>query len=64
VKTWPASQCTSVLALRHGRPPGEVLVSQTVRDLVAGSGLKFADRGVHALKGIPNEWRLFQAIVE
>ena len=44
--------------------PGEVLVSQTVRDLVAGSGLKFAQRGVHTLKGIPSEWRLFQAIVE
>jgi class 3 adenylate cyclase/pimeloyl-ACP methyl ester carboxylesterase len=44
--------------------PGEVLVSQTVRDLVAGSGLKFAERGVHTLRGIPDEWRLFQAIVE
>jgi class 3 adenylate cyclase len=44
--------------------PGEVLVSQTVRDLVAGSGLTFAERGVHTLKGVPNEWRLFQAIVD
>jgi class 3 adenylate cyclase len=43
--------------------PGEVLVSQTVRDLVAGSGLSFEDRGVHALKGVPNEWRLFRAVV-
>jgi class 3 adenylate cyclase len=43
--------------------PGEVLASQTVRDLVAGSGLKFDDRGVHALKGIPGEWRLFAAEV-
>src|ERR1700724_2590534 len=42
--------------------PGEVLVSQTVRDLVAGSGLTFAERGVHTLKGVPSEWRLFQAI--
>jgi pimeloyl-ACP methyl ester carboxylesterase len=42
--------------------PGEVLVSQTVRDLVAGSGLRFEDRGVHALKGIPEAWRLFGAI--
>jgi class 3 adenylate cyclase len=41
--------------------PGEVLVSQTVRDLVAGSGLSFEDRGIHALKGVPNEWRLFRA---
>jgi class 3 adenylate cyclase len=39
--------------------PGEVLVSSTVRDLVAGSGLRFVDRGVHVLKGIPGEWRLF-----
>ncbi len=38
---------------------GEVLVSSTVRDLVAGSGLTFADRGVHALKGVPDEWKLF-----
>ncbi len=39
--------------------PGEVLVSSTVKDLVAGSGLRFADRGVHVLKGVPGEWRLF-----
>jgi pimeloyl-ACP methyl ester carboxylesterase len=39
--------------------PGEVLVSSTVKDLVAGSGLQFHDRGVHALKGVPGEWRLF-----
>jgi class 3 adenylate cyclase len=38
--------------------PGEVLVSQTVKDLVAGSGLAFEDRGAHELKGIPGEWRL------
>jgi pimeloyl-ACP methyl ester carboxylesterase len=38
---------------------GEVLVSHTVKDLVAGSGLRFADRGGHALKGVPGEWRLF-----
>ena len=38
---------------------GEVLVSSTVKDLVAGSGLVFQDRGVQALKGIPGEWRLF-----
>lgn len=41
--------------------PGEVLVSGTVRDLVAGLGLSFADRGVHGLKGVPGEWRLFAA---
>jgi class 3 adenylate cyclase len=39
--------------------PGEVLVSSTVRDLVAGSGIEFTERGVHALKGIPGEWRLY-----
>ncbi len=39
--------------------PGEVLVSSTVKDLVAGSEIQFADRGVAALKGIPGEWRLF-----
>ena len=39
--------------------PGEVLVSSTVRDLVAGSGLRFASRGAHPLKGIPGEWPLF-----
>ena len=39
--------------------PGEVLVSHTVKDLVAGSGIRFEDRGTHALKGIPGEWRLF-----
>jgi class 3 adenylate cyclase len=38
---------------------GEVLVSGTVKDLVAGSGLVFQDRGVQSLKGIPGEWRLF-----
>jgi class 3 adenylate cyclase len=39
--------------------PGEVLVSRTVTDLVAGSGIVFADRGSHALKGVPGEWQLF-----
>jgi pimeloyl-ACP methyl ester carboxylesterase len=39
--------------------PGEVLVSSTVKDLVAGSGLSFEARGMHELKGIPGEWGLF-----
>ena len=39
--------------------PGEILVSSTVKDLVAGSGIHFEDRGLHALKGIPGEWHLF-----
>jgi pimeloyl-ACP methyl ester carboxylesterase len=41
---------------------GEVLVSSTVKDLVAGSGIEFEDRGVHALKGVPGEWRLFAVV--
>jgi class 3 adenylate cyclase len=41
--------------------PGEVVVSSTVKDLLAGSGLTFSDRGVRPLKGIPDEWRLFGA---
>jgi class 3 adenylate cyclase len=39
--------------------PGEILVSSTVKDLTAGSGLEFEDRGPRALKGVPDEWRLF-----
>jgi class 3 adenylate cyclase len=40
---------------------GEVLVSGTVRDLVIGSDLSFADRGEHELKGIPGRWPLYAA---
>jgi class 3 adenylate cyclase len=39
--------------------PGEVLVSGTVKDLVAGSGIELEDRGAHELKGVPGEWRLY-----
>jgi hypothetical protein len=39
----------------------EVLVSQTVKDLVAGSGLEFDERGEHILKGIPDAWRILAA---
>ena len=39
--------------------PGEVLVSSTVKDLVAGSGIAFEDRGTHELKGVPGEWQLY-----
>jgi len=42
--------------------PGEVLVSQTVKDLVSGSGLAFDDRGTHVLKGVPGEWRVYAAV--
>jgi class 3 adenylate cyclase len=38
---------------------GEVLVSQTVKDLVVGSGIDFEDRGTHTLKGVPGDWRLY-----
>ncbi len=44
--------------------PGEVLVSSTVKDLVAGSGLQFQDRGLRTLKGVPAKWRLFAAANE
>jgi class 3 adenylate cyclase len=43
-------------------PPGAVLVSQTVKDLVAGSGLSFEDAGVHRLKGLPDEWHLYGVV--
>jgi class 3 adenylate cyclase len=41
---------------------GEVLVSRTVRDLVTGSGLTFAERGTHTLKGVPDQWEILEAI--
>jgi class 3 adenylate cyclase len=43
-----------------GAGPSEVRVSSTVKDLVAGSGIRFIDRGAHSLKGVPGEWVLFQ----
>ncbi len=42
--------------------PGEVLVSSTVKDLVAGSGLEFADRGTAELRGVPGDWRVYAAV--
>ncbi|MFL5909488.1 MAG: adenylate/guanylate cyclase domain-containing protein [Gaiellaceae bacterium] len=42
--------------------PGEVLVSRTVKDLVAGSGIEFSDRGEHTLKGVPDTWRLHAVV--
>ena len=42
--------------------PSEVLVSQTVRDLVAGSGLAFEDAGEHELKGVPDGWHLYRVV--
>ena len=51
-----------VIGARVGAVAGssEVLVSQTVRDLVAGSGLAFEDAGEHEFKGVPDRWRLFR----
>jgi len=43
--------------------PGEILVSSTVRDLVAGSGLVFEDAGEHELKGVPDRWRLYRLAI-
>ena len=54
-----ASRCTSAPESRRKPAAGEVLVSQTVKDLVAGSGIEFEDRGTHELKGVPGEWRLY-----
>ena len=42
--------------------PREVLVSSTVKELVAGSGITFEDRGTHTLKGVPDEWRLYSIV--
>ena len=57
-----ASRCTSPPRVAAEAAPGEVLVSQTVNDLVAGSGLEFADRGSRALAGVPGEWRLLAVV--
>jgi class 3 adenylate cyclase len=43
---------------------GQVLTTGTVKDLVAGSGLVFEDRGDHDLKGVPDRWRLYQVVDE
>ena len=39
--------------------PGQVLVSGTVKDLVVGSGIEFAEHGEHELKGVPGTWKLY-----
>jgi class 3 adenylate cyclase len=43
--------------------PSEVFVSRTINDLVAGSGIRFTDRGTHTLKGVPGSWQLYSAEV-
>jgi class 3 adenylate cyclase len=42
--------------------PGEVFVSGTVKDLIAGSGIELTDRGVHPLKGLSGEWHVYAAV--
>jgi class 3 adenylate cyclase len=42
--------------------PGEVLVSGTVKDLVVGSGLEFAERGIRTLRGVPGSWPVFAVV--
>ena len=42
--------------------PSDVLVSSTVKDLVAGPGLTFEDAGEHELKGVPDRWRLYRVV--
>jgi class 3 adenylate cyclase len=53
-----------VIGSRVGALAGasEVLASQTVKDLTAGSGLSFEDAGEHELKGVPDRWRLYRVI--
>ena len=58
VTTWLGSWCTS-RTVSSLAGPSEVLVSRTVTDLVAGSGIEFEDRGEHELKGIDGTWQLF-----
>ena len=56
--TSPVSRSTSAPASRLAEP-GEILVSQTVRDALVGSGVEWTSRGVHHLKGVPDEWRTY-----
>ena len=46
----------------HSRPRGEILVSQTVKDIIAGSGIRLEDRGGAVLKGLPGEWQLYRVV--
>ena len=56
-----ASRFTSAPGSLAAARPGEVLVSGTVKDIVAGSGIQFQERGEHELAGVPGSWRLFAA---
>jgi class 3 adenylate cyclase len=55
----PDIRCAIGARVAGNAGPGEILVSRTVKDLVARSELKFDDRGERRLKGVPCEWRLF-----
>ena len=62
--SWPTSEPRGIAVHIGARvsaraEPGEVLVSNTVKDLVAGSGIEFDERGTAELKGVPGEWRLY-----
>ena len=57
--TSAGSPCTSVSGYLRSPTPSEIVVSSTVKDLVAGSGIEFEDRGERELKGVPGTWRLF-----
>ena len=57
-----ASRFTSEHRVAALAGPSEVLVSQTVKDLVAGSGLTFEDAGEHEMKGVPDRWRLYRVV--
>jgi len=56
---FPLNRSKPVLDVSALAGPNDVLVSSTLRDLVIGSGLEFEESGVHELKGVPGEWRLF-----
>ena len=58
-RIWLGSLYTSVERVCSSAKPSEVLVTRTVVDLVAGSGITFEDRGEHELKGVPGTWRLY-----
>ena len=60
--TSPASACTSGPGWARSPGPGEVLVTNTVKDLVIGSDLGFDDRGTQVLKGVPGEWHLWASV--
>jgi hypothetical protein len=56
------TSCLSSSRIAALAAPSEVLVSQTVRDLVSGSGIPFEDAGEHELKGVPDRWRLYRLV--